>query len=1280
MAKLDSTFDILNILSSRRQCVPENDPDIINKFIKCETRYFDYFMNLSDEEIEKLLCVLPVGSILFHTSNAKNIINHEDIQNNYPPEFPMLNNNISAIKKVLNAEIINKALFSIKMKTDADDTISSADKERIYNEEKNKFYENYREKERQGIFMGKKYLWCNSTIDTNIMVDVRLMKSLGAYIVNTDLYLLDYFKLGKIILYIEYNPGVYEPVDINFFKKSLYIPKEITSNNDDILPEEPYFVNISYNDKQYLIRNRYSNSLGDAVILNILNYVLSIRGFKFRVEGYSDYDLNDNTYNFVDPNSNSIGDYLRNGPKIFTCREIMICQGYKYLSYLSSYKIHKPDDFADTNEIVTKIKQDIYNTFVINRISNMIKHNGVLTNMIWCFNIDDIKGDTYKTWYSQYGKNIRIMPHYRYNFDNILINYTLINMIEKNTTSSVKTIIYDVIHKDIMHGGASDVLIDQVLSSPNTNIFTILEISTNYESVFKYLKTISNNSTEEKTRDFNFYEIKAEINSKLTKIMQTHKINSDPEKLLYNIYKQEIKELCTQINEKQEEMRLANQEIIGNTVDKLFIYYLKGSNAMKIEFEKLISPDFQFHLKFKDIETIKKEYTDLNLNISDFDFNLSFNPKIMENIPIFDILRKDVIKFLYSKLSIIKHKINNMINPDMKNILIKMNSELSKDKIINDIKQQHYIYPIYSTSYNIGKLGKEYLYDDEISPLKITINDFEEIEETEDTKKIQPGKDYTLIRLGFAGITNNYKNTLGEIIDFSIIKKIKEAEYFWKQQNNINIIENINVMNYIGLYFDINDTILSNLISHTIAKMEKRLKRLTFFETLIISLNDDEEIRKFDEELQKYSTINRTEKYSFDLLKSAIINKRKLKIEEEIKKKLEHGINEIFINKFLLTFDKLKFQMKLKPIIKKYTDKKTLINHKTLINLRSYYNKIHNTWGQRFLSTSFEETCNNIIFNNDEIKKLEHFPVPYNSRGYTPSEKLNIMKSALEQTKIYTLLNDIAHQIANIILINLKYNIDKNNITKFVIEPTNNFFKIVGNNTFNYICTNKSDFDPIPSILLKILSNSTFYEYIILLKQIICNIFNLTEDDINFKIINTDIKVFFEQNKIIKCDIILDVTLFGNNYKLIIFNLNIYKNKLTSIESDYNFIIFDTGILKIIPKLEIILNDNSKINFNPNIEKYIYEDDILFNLFDHETFNNKYYNDIEKQNDNYQEIKTIGNKIFMLNASMKRTEKYLISEHERIKKLYDELSKSKMWKIMKQIEKYDQIEIIEKKV
>jgi hypothetical protein len=39
-------------------------------FDECVKKYFEYFMNLSNEELEELLYIVPVGSLIFHGCTA----------------------------------------------------------------------------------------------------------------------------------------------------------------------------------------------------------------------------------------------------------------------------------------------------------------------------------------------------------------------------------------------------------------------------------------------------------------------------------------------------------------------------------------------------------------------------------------------------------------------------------------------------------------------------------------------------------------------------------------------------------------------------------------------------------------------------------------------------------------------------------------------------------------------------------------------------------------------------------------------------------------------------------------------------------------------------------------------------------------------------------------------------------------------------------------------------------------------------------------------------------
>ncbi len=99
-----------------------------NNFTTCEFLYYDYFMGLSEDELHKLLCILPIGSIIFHSSPAKNITEPDDKYKHFPPEFPVLNNGLTAIKKVLNRENYNKTAFARKDDPDIHNILSEYDR------------------------------------------------------------------------------------------------------------------------------------------------------------------------------------------------------------------------------------------------------------------------------------------------------------------------------------------------------------------------------------------------------------------------------------------------------------------------------------------------------------------------------------------------------------------------------------------------------------------------------------------------------------------------------------------------------------------------------------------------------------------------------------------------------------------------------------------------------------------------------------------------------------------------------------------------------------------------------------------------------------------------------------------------------------------------------------------------------------------------------------------------------------------------------------------------
>lgn len=326
-----------DIIQNRTSCDYDNDDNI------CLANFYQTLTTLSIDELRKYIVMIPKGTIIYHGSTAIKYSDDRYPNRNVPPLYPVVDKkiNYTAIKKLMNEATKIKALGTI-----SHSNLQDIDKQ----EKKKKYLEDYKNAEKEGISMSLNFMWCNLSIDTNVMVDKRVMESMTVFLTNKDLFFINYIKLSKDML--EQN------LPYQYFKRSFNIPKEYTMKDDELnkrrINEDPpfdesydYYVDMTYSNVYHgnisiNIRNKYSNMIGDSLFLSILSYILSFKGFEHKINGYIDVDSADGTYNLLDPMSKKICGTSNN--VLFVCKEIMLMHQTKHLAYLGSYNIENFQD------------------------------------------------------------------------------------------------------------------------------------------------------------------------------------------------------------------------------------------------------------------------------------------------------------------------------------------------------------------------------------------------------------------------------------------------------------------------------------------------------------------------------------------------------------------------------------------------------------------------------------------------------------------------------------------------------------------------------------------------------------------------------------------------------------------------------------------------------------------------------------------------------------------------------------------------------------------------
>ena len=462
---------------SAQECIKD---DNVDTFLYCQNKYFNFFTSRTIDELKDMLTIIPKGSLIFHGTPIKTT-------NLYPSNNSYFNNTkISGIQHILSEETIQKTIGTIKfkMKTDVNAELDNKKKREIsekYEQEITKYRERVNDAASKGIYVGKSFIWANTTIDANVMVDVRLMQSMTIFIVKRDIILLNYFKIFKImendmpdhiqkyvthlinghqlseydsevlfqikeeeinnitgylnnknqlLTYIKENiPGLYTTVWFIFFpiyKRAIGMPKYITQdtdvkdnkdNNGDDDAVGRWTQEITSDGIKLSLRNKYKDTIGDSTYIQLLNYLLGFKG-NYRISGYADYDYSDKTDSDILKGTNICGSF---GNGINVCKEIMLLDPSKYLTYLGYSDINQFDPKSyDNLANLNLAKIDLWEK-ISNKLNNLVKigiSSESFTQIKWTTD----KKDFDPVMFGENGiyENITIFPHYRFN--NLLIS------------------------------------------------------------------------------------------------------------------------------------------------------------------------------------------------------------------------------------------------------------------------------------------------------------------------------------------------------------------------------------------------------------------------------------------------------------------------------------------------------------------------------------------------------------------------------------------------------------------------------------------------------------------------------------------------------------------------------------------------------------------------------------------------------------------------------------------------------------------------------------------
>lgn len=596
-------YNIENKLNTREPLID----DCSENFITCQKAYFDFFMKFDFNKLKECLTILPKGSLIFHGTKVKDTI---------LPNNPICSNNMTATSQILSCESYNKYIGTLNHKS-KDGTGTD------YQAEINEYKIRAKQAINDGINIGSSFFWANTTIDANIMVDSRQMKSMTVFIAKRDIILINYFKIQSII----------NNNNKSIFKGSIRMPASYNKDNKDDPDEEGQWTGVlNIPDLPNIqLRNKYKNTIGDSTYIQLLNYIFALKGY-IRVSGYADYDAVDATPNIYDTGSNIYGEYnvyneyTKSYDKKFVCKEIMLLDPSKYLTYLGHHKI----DFVENDLLRTK--QNLW-TSLQNKLNNLVHTQTTkFYNIVWKDKDDTLLGKVYQ--------GITLFPHYRYEFESPdmidnFISFIVSDAKNLSINNDNKPTQWNPFEK-IQKGGVSDnTSYDKELVDILSHIKTLSANTSNnvynhatYADLFKKLKetddlsdtTEVTDESKQLLREKEKFDIKSKLSDACTKIL-----HSEP--VIHQMCIEQIKQMCDRINKDTEIITKINRilSIQPNTytnISDIFIFYLKGSSALDIVINK----------QYANFKTSNKDlYDKSDLTQSDFDINVCINPAIMEH-------------------------------------------------------------------------------------------------------------------------------------------------------------------------------------------------------------------------------------------------------------------------------------------------------------------------------------------------------------------------------------------------------------------------------------------------------------------------------------------------------------------------------------------------------------------------------------------------------------------------------------------------------------------------
>lgn len=272
--------------------------------------FLNFFYNLTIDQINQYIYYLPKGSLFYYSSKAPLVVNNNKV---YFNEKTRKYTEVPSVAEILQFKYVNKMKKTQTEKERAD------------------FIKTLEIMNSEGKYLSDDYIWGNLSIDTNIQLDSKLMRTMFTFITSIDLYFINYEKLQEI--------------DTRFRKNMEY-------------PDENIIITDNNSLNRIILEDYEQKSNDDMKTISLLNILLGLKGYPNKINGYIDKDPSDSKKYVVDKSKNY--PLLDNNIGYF-CQETFIANPIDSLVHVCG------------NYIVPFDNDDI--TFIKNCLANILLSN-----------------------------------------------------------------------------------------------------------------------------------------------------------------------------------------------------------------------------------------------------------------------------------------------------------------------------------------------------------------------------------------------------------------------------------------------------------------------------------------------------------------------------------------------------------------------------------------------------------------------------------------------------------------------------------------------------------------------------------------------------------------------------------------------------------------------------------------------------------------------------------------------------------------------------------------